>query len=155
MLLAWLQVTFKAISDVLFLPHRLLAYQQKVCAHRGGGCAATSMGAPKTAPRQRRVGMRLGSHNCFPFSRADLHHPAVPMAKLPPGQGFWGQRTPKWEQSPERSCQPPALADPAQPNSSSAGKGSVQGNLSQAISHLRANFPMWKYFGFQVPIKKE
>lgn len=42
MLLAWLQVTFKAISDVLFLPHRLLAYEQKVCVRvgaGGGGCA--------------------------------------------------------------------------------------------------------------------
>lgn len=32
MLLAWLQVTFKAISDVLSLPHRLLADEQKACA---------------------------------------------------------------------------------------------------------------------------
>lgn len=37
MLLAGLQVTFKAISDVLFLPHKLLAYKQKVRVRVGVG----------------------------------------------------------------------------------------------------------------------
>lgn len=32
---------------------------------------------------------------------------------------------------------------------------SHEGPFAQALSNLGANFSMWKYFGFQVPIKKE
>lgn len=75
-----------------------------------GARTAANTGALNAAPRQSAARMGLASHKCFPFSRARPRYPPVPT-----GEGFWGRRTPKWEQSPERSRQPQPWQTPCSP----------------------------------------
>lgn len=79
---------------------------------RGGVRKATNMGALKTTSRQKRIGTKLGSHNCFPFSRTDLQYLAVPMAKVPPGEGFGAQKDPKMGADPGDEPLAPSLGRP-------------------------------------------
>lgn len=162
MLLTWLQVTFKAISDVLFLPHRLLAYEQKVCARVGAGGVhkATNMGALKTTSRRKRIGMRLGNHNCFPFSGADLRYLAMPMAQLPPGEGFGGTEGPQNGSRPQRGAVRP---QPWQTPPSSArhelcwafaGKDSVRGLYLGQFHIFEQIFQCGSTLGFRYLLKR-
>lgn len=101
---------------------------------------STNMGALKTTSRQKRIGMRLGICNCFPFSRAGQRYLAVPTDKLPPGEGFGGTEGPQNGTRAQKGAVSPQAwqSPPLRPSTNSAGtllekillRGFILGNFT-------------------------
>lgn len=111
MLLAWLQVTFKAISDVLFLPHRLLAYEQKVCVcvGAGGGAAQSHQHGHMKSNFQAAKWQWPPCHRCFPSSSTVTASEASwAMHQWLGSAGVWQGKGPEGTEGPLEGEQTPA-----------------------------------------------
>lgn len=118
-----------------------LTNKKCVCMSGWGGVPkSTNMGTLKTTSRQKRFGMRLGICNCFPSSGAGQRYLAVPMGKLPPGEGFGGTEGPQNGTRAQKGAVSPQAwqSPPLRLNTSSAGtllekillRGFILGNFT-------------------------